>query len=365
MKRRTLLRTMTGALMSASMTDADAAAQMQPVKLGVDTYSLRAFKWNVSQMLDFAESHKLDAIQASLVDFESLESPYLRGLKEKAERLGIQLEPGFGCICPLSKGYNAKRQGEPSKYLQQAIRTSQTLGAKSCRVFVGGAGDRAVRASIAALMESSIQLLRGVKSQAVDAGVKLAIENHGDMQARQVRTIIEEAGKDFVASCLDTGNPVMVAEDPLVSLEVLAPYVVTTHIRDSVVFPHPRGAYAQWVALGDGTVDYKQLTARYRELCPSAPMQLEIITGRPPTVVPYLDAEFWKGLPDVPASELARYTALAAKGRPHLGVMIVADAGVDVPPAYRDALKEQQRWDLVRSIEYAKKTLGVGVRWRS
>jgi hypothetical protein len=29
------------------------------------------------------------------------------------------------------------------------------------------------------------------------------------------------------------------------------------------------------------------------------------------------------------------------------------------------ALKEQQRTDLERSLEYAKKGLGVGVRWNS
>ena len=55
-----------------------------------------------------------------------------------------------------------------------------------------------------------------------------------------------------MGACLDTGNPMWVMEDPLLTLEVLGPYTVTTHIRDSVVFEHPRGAAAQWVALGDG-----------------------------------------------------------------------------------------------------------------
>jgi hypothetical protein len=33
-------------------------------------------------------------------------------------------------------------------------------------------------------------------------------------------------------------------------------------------------------------------------------------------------------------------------------------------PALEAALKDQQRVDLERSLEYAKKKLGVGVRWR-
>src|SRR5574340_1057476 len=89
----------------------------------------------------------------------------------------------------------------------------------------------------------------------------------------------------------DTGNPMWVVEDPLLSLEVLAPYVVTTHMRDSAVCEHPRGASAQWVALGDGSIDFHKFVSRYRELCPGASMQLEIITGRPPRVLPYLEPD--------------------------------------------------------------------------
>ena len=36
-----------------------------------------------------------------------------------------------------------------------------------------------------------------------------------------------------------------------------------------------------------------------------------------------------------------------------------------IPPALEAALKEQQRVDLERSLEYAKKTLGIGIRWRA
>ena len=46
-------------------------------------------------------------------------------------------------------------------------------------------------------MESTIALFRSVRAEALDLGVRIALENHaGDMQAREVRTIIEESGKD-------------------------------------------------------------------------------------------------------------------------------------------------------------------------
>jgi sugar phosphate isomerase/epimerase len=140
-----------------------------------------------------------------------------------------------------------------------------------------------------------------VRSQALDAGVRIAVENHaGDMQAREVKMLIEAAGKDFVGSCLDTGNPMWVAEDPLLTLEILGPYVATSHVRDSAVFEHPRGAAAQWVALGDGSVDVVRFVERYRQLCPTASIQLEIIIRRPPEVLPYLEPEYWKAFPRRP-----------------------------------------------------------------
>jgi hypothetical protein len=155
-----------------------------------------------------------------------------------------------------------------------------------------------------------------------------------------------------------------VVEDPLVSLEVLAPYVVTSHVRDSAVYEHPRGAAAQWTALGDGSVDFHKFMERYRELCPKAAMQLEIITGRPPQVLPYLEPDFWKAFPKTKASEFARFVALAKNGHPFTGFMVVEDGAPQPLPEFTAALREQQRLDLERSFEYAKKSLGAGVRWR-
>jgi hypothetical protein len=92
---------------------------------------------------------------------------------------------------------------------------------------------------------------------------------------------------------------------------------------------------------------------------------LEIITGRPPRMVNYLDAEYWKMYPKMPAADLARFVALAKRGHPFLGTMVVEDAPGQHPDIMREALKEQQRVDLVRSFEYCRKTLNVGANWRT
>lgn len=337
----------------------------QQIRLGFDSYSLRAFHWKAPRLLDYAAQLKLDSIQlSSLDDFENFEPGYLAGIKDQAARNGLVIDGGIGCICPSSKSWN-NRNGTPAEYLTKGLRTAHAVGARSMRCFMGASADRHGPLPLDAHIENTVKALKSVRSVAQDLGVKIAVENHsGDMQAWELRSLIEAAGKDYVAACLDTGNPMWVVEDPAVTLEILGPYTVTTHIRDSVVFEHPRGAAAQWVALGDGVIDFKRFVARFRELCPESTIQLENITGRPPQVLPYLESDFWKAFPKARAAEFARFVDLARRGRPFMGLMVIEDAGKQAPE-YEAALKEQQRRDLERGFEYAKKVLDVGVRWKA
>jgi len=360
MLRRTFLRsTAAGAAMPALAAPGDG------IRLGFDTFSIRAYNWKATQLLDYAAEQKLDSVQmSSLSDYENLEPAYLRKVKEHAGRLGISIDAGIGCVCPSSRGWNPK-QGDAREYVLTGLKTAQAVGSQVMRCYMGNFMDRRGPLPLEAHMENTIKVFRSVRQQALELGIKIALENHaGDMQAREVRTIIEESGKEFVGSCLDTGNPIWALEDPFVTLEVLHPYVLTTHIRDTAVFEHPKGAAWQWVALGDGSLDLVRFTELYRKLCPQAAMQLEIITGRKPDVLNYLEPEFWKAFPKTPASEFARFLAFAKSGRPFMGSMIIGGSGKQ-PPAIEAALKEQQKTDLERSFEYARKTLGAGVRWKA
>lgn len=362
MHRRKFLQTSAGAAL-AQAASAQSASLGKGIKLGFDTYSVRAFKWKDIQLLDYAASLGADTVQISdSADYSSLEPAHLRDVKDHADRLGILIDAGIGCICPISKSWKAS-SGPPEKVVVDGLKIAKAVGARSMRCFMGSMDDRRGDRPIEEFMEATVKVLKAVKSQAHDLDVKIALENHaGDLQAREVRTIIEESGKDYVASCLDTGNPMWVMEDPQVTLEILGPYAVTTHVRDSVVFEHPRGAAAQWVALGEGIVDWTAFFTLYQKVCPHALLQLEIITGRPPQILPYYERAWWKWFPRMPASEFARFVELAKKGHPYMGTMVIADAPGSKPAEYTEALKAQQRVDLERSIGFARNSLGLGVR---
>ncbi len=356
MLRRTFLQS---AVLASALQGAET-----PIRLGFDTFSIRGFKWKALQLLDYAASLKLDAIQmSSLDDFESLEPAYLAQVKEKAARHGIQIDTGLGSVCPTASNF-PKNVGTAGEYIERGLRVTHALGVKVMRCYMGSQADRRGKLPLEAHMENVVKVLRGARPMARDWGIRIGLENHaGDMQAREVKTIIEAAGKDVIGSCLDSGNPLWVAEDPFLTLETLAPYVVTTHIRDSAVFEHPRGAATQWLALGDGSIDFQKFVSQFRKTVSNSSVHLEIITGRKPEVLNYLEPEYWKPFPNTPAWEFARFVALAKSGRPYIGPMLIAPPGKPTP-VIEAALIEQQRTDLERSIVYAQKTLGLGIRWR-
>jgi 3-oxoisoapionate decarboxylase len=356
MLRRTFLQALPAGVLAVPAAPG-APAVAANLKLGYDTYSIRAWKWKAPQLLEYAGARKLDAIQISdLSEFESLEPAYLGAIKAQAARLGVVIDAGMGCVCPSSKAFSA---GPPAHdRLLEGLRAAHAVGARSLRCFLGSEADRTP--SIEAHIENTLRVFRSVRQEALDLNVKIALENHSDLQARELRAVIEAAGADFTGACLDTGNAIWTLEDPLAALEILAPYVVTTHVRDAVIFEHARGAAAQWVALGDGVIDWGVFTEAFRRLCPSSPLQLEIITGRAPRVLPYLEAELWKAFPKMPAGDFARFAALARRGHPFMGTMVVEDQAGPVPQAMTEALREQQRLDLERSLDYARTAMKAG-----
>src|SRR4029077_13271286 len=175
-------------------------------------------------------------------------------------------------------------------------------------------------------IESMVAVLKRSRSKAMDAGVKIAIENHpADMQSHQLKTLIEAAGKEFVGACLDSGNPAWTLEDPHVTLEALHPYVLTSHVRDSAVWRVPEGIAVAWVRMGEGNVDIDAYCRKYAALCPGRALSMEsIVTG--PRVFAWRDAKFWDAYRDIPAWEFARFLEIAEHGQPHPAPPRAADA---------------------------------------
>ncbi len=327
---------------------ADDATAMKKTRLGFDNFSVRALKWNASQLIDYAASLKLDSLFLTDLDvYTSFDESYLKDLKQKAEDNGLILYAGSWSICPTSKHFKPK-WGTAEEHLALGIRVAKALGSPAFRCILGMGNDRETPGGIEARMEDTVKVCKSARSQALDAGVKIAIENHaGDMQAWEIASLCDAAGKDYVGVTLDLGNATWTMEDPMESLETLAPYVAATAWRDSMVWESPNGATIQWTAMGEGIVDYKAFAKRFAELCPNIPVNVEIISGFP-REVPFLKKDFWKVWPKARAKDFAGFLALAKKGH------AIAPHDPNGP--------DFQKSELERSLKYCKEVLGLGLK---
>jgi sugar phosphate isomerase/epimerase len=297
----------------------------------------------------------------------SLDEGYLRSLRGRADELGLSLEIGMLSFDRYSGLYNPEH-GTAEQQLSDMIRTAKTLGSPIVRCVLGNQADRLGPTPYEQHVEEGLRVLRAVAPLARDLEITLAVENHGgvDFLARELKAFVEAAGADFVGVCLDTGNPAAAGEDPALAAEVLASYVVSTHIRDSRVWAVPGGAMVQWVPLGQGCVDLHRILDTLSECAPAAPINLEIITGVPshPRLVPYLDpgSDFWRMYPGMLARDLARFIKLAARGKSEPLEQITLPFGARMPPAdgMGEQLKAQQRRHFEESVEYARTVLGIG-----
>jgi sugar phosphate isomerase/epimerase len=301
----------------ASMPAGVALAGMAATpRIGVDLFSLRSQGWTAFEHLDYCARQGAKVVHFSEIRFlGSLEDEHVKKVAAHARQLGIELEIGMRSICPASNLFDPK-QGTGEEQLARLIRAGQIAGSKVVRAFLGNSTDRKSPGGIEARIEDAAKVLKTARSRAQDAGVKIAIENHsGDMQGRELKTLIEAAGPDFVGSCNDTGNPLWTLEDPLLTLETLAPHVLTAHIRDSYLWATEQGAMVRWTRMGEGNIGMQNLLRRFVELCPGKTMSLEIIvTG--PRPFNWRQPDFWKGYENVPAWSFARFAALAAAGKP-------------------------------------------------
>lgn len=316
-----------------------------PVKLGIDLFSLRSQNWTPFQYLDYCAERNAKVVHFSEVRFiGSLDQQNLRQVRGHAQQLGIEIEIGMRSICPSSKMFDP-RAGTAEQQLTRMIQAANIVGSKIVRAVLGSMEDRRP-GPIEKHIDETVKVLRNVRSRAVDENIRIAIENHaGDMQGRELKSLIEAAGKDFVGVCLDSGNPLWTIEDPHLTLETLYPYVLTSHVRDSAVWQVPEGAAVAWVRMGEGNVRIDDYVRKYAELCPGRALSLEsIVTG--PRIFAYRDPKFWDAYRQMPAWEFARFLDIADRGKPH-----------EHAPVSKTEIAAKEREDLDASLDYTKKLL--------
>ncbi|MCE9556125.1 MAG: sugar phosphate isomerase/epimerase [Planctomycetes bacterium] len=340
-------------LLASGRLRADEPSAKPKLKLGFDNFAVRGMGWKAQELIDYAARLKVDSLLISdLGAFKSLKDSELAKLRARAADQSLGIHVGTWSICPTSTQFK-KDWGTAKEHLTLGIRVARQLGSPVLRVILGTHQDRLTLGGIDARIKDTVEVLRSVRTKAMDAGVRIAVENHaGDLHSLELVRLIEAAGKDFVGANIDSGNAAWALELPLTNLENLGPYALTTSLRDTAIWPSEHGFTAQWTAMGEGMVDWKTYFARFAELCPDVPVHIETISGFPHELR-FNDEQFWKAWPHGKPEGFQRFENWANRGQarePHRALQ-----GIDS----KRAEQQYQRDELERSLAYCR-SLGLG-----
>ena len=325
------------------------------VPLGLDAHSLRGARWNPLQHIEYAGEKRLDSVLFNTIrSFPSLEEPYLREVKEALAKHDLKIFFGIGSI---SKNAGAFREnfGTAEEQIGEGIRVAEFLGNNVITCRIGSMADRYTEGGIEAHMEEIIRVMRNMRGQLLDAGIKLAVENHNDLRTDELITIIDETGTDICGAMLDPGNGVWQMENPMQQLEEIGPKVLCTSVRDYKVWASEEGATFQWMALGKGMMDFEGYTRNMAALCPGVPLHIETISNehRP---IPFLTEAFWEGYKNLKAKDLLPFMLMLREGRP--GELIEPPPGMDA----REFQVQFQFEEFDSSVAYLRENYNVGLK---
>jgi sugar phosphate isomerase/epimerase len=189
-----------------------------------------------------------------------------------------------------------------------AIRTAARAGALAARTtIIPGRryeqfDDLATFREFAARGKRSLELARPVMEK---HRYPLAVENHKDQRLDERLALYKELNSEYIGATVDTGNNIALLDDPLVTVEALAPYAFSVHLKDQAVATYDDGFLLGDVPLGQGYLNLKKMVAALRKAKPTIRFSLELIT-REPLKVPCLSEKFWTTFPTVPGGDLAR-----------------------------------------------------------
>ncbi len=163
-----------------------------------------------------------------------------------------------------------------------------------------------------ALARKSLELMTPVAEQ---HKLPLAVENHKDHRDDDRVALFKQISSEYVGACVDTGNSFALLEDPISTVEKLAPWAHSVHLKDQALKPYEEGFLLADIPLGQGGLDLKSMVDILKKTKPDIRFSLELIT-RDPLKVPCLTDGYWKTFPNLPAKDLARRCGTSGTIRP-------------------------------------------------
>lgn len=270
------------------------------MKVGLDQLPLGPlFDWNELQLMEHAAEYGYEGV---LFPAQSLlkDEAYRRQVIEKARELGLYLELGGGGIDTALSGKSVEAHVEAWKPL---FDVAAEAGSK---ILITGLGDwpwegrvkQEPGQSVQAQIEGGVATLRALAPIAEQYGITITVHS-SHFTAAEYLQMMQDVGSPFVGLCLDTANAFLVFQNPVEFARQVAPWVKSTHLKDSLVYLQPEGL--DWLGgcpLGRGLVDLPIIVDLLYQANPELNLSIEDHWGRmtmPIFKSTFLDSFEWRG----------------------------------------------------------------------
>ena len=344
MTRRQLLMRAAAGLAGVRFLGTAAAAVATPrTGMGIATTSFMTARktHDTYEFLEYAHSLGAGGIQAGL---SSMDPAYLKKLRARMEQLGMYFE----AMAALPKKEDAsefERAVEAAKEAGADVIRTACLGGRRYENFADlRSWETFVTESIAAI-DRALPIVTRHR-------MPLAIENHKDWTAQELADIMKNKSSEYLGVCLDTGNNIALLDAPMAAIETLAPYALSTHVKDMGVEPYADGFLLSEVPLGEGIIDLKKTVGLVRTARSKIHFTLEMIT-RNPLEVPCLTDKYWVTFPDRNGKYLAGTLRLVSNAQKRLQLL------PRVGHESHAGLMQLEQENVTASLHYARTRLGI------
>jgi sugar phosphate isomerase/epimerase len=180
-------------------------------------------------------------------------------------------------------------------------------------------------------------------------GVKIAVENHQDLQTSEWIELMDSLSSSQIGICLDTGSNLGLLESPLEVVRRLAPYTLSVNLKDVAVHAVEDGFEMAAAPLGQGILDLPEMLRILRADAPRVEYHLKMPTCDAQHV-PCMSDAYWSTFPEKSGIDLARtLTLIQNKGLPKLPQIS------SISPEGKLVLEEK---NILDSFSYAGSSLG-------
>ncbi len=269
---------------------------------------------------------------------------FAKSVRDRREKLGMYLEGSIGL---------PKKADDVPAFEQDVIQAKEA-GARVLRTVCSSGRRYEILHSAAefdTMRKNALTSLKLAEPVLRKQGVKLAVENHKDWRAKELVAMLKEIDSEWVGVTLDFGNSIALIEEPMEVVQTLAPYVVSTHVKDMAMEEYADGFLLSEVPLGKGILDLPTMFALCKKNNPAVTFNLEMIT-RDPLEIPCLKQDYWATFGSVPGSDLARMLRMVKAQKRTTPLPRTSP----LSPEDRLALEEQ---NIVACLDYSKGKLGL------